>query len=71
MAKSNDRLYLSIIGGLLMAVLLMMGGTLKWYLANVAEEKKEIKESNKRQWQRISETERQVIILETLKECEK
>ena len=49
----------------------MMGGTLKWYLANVAEEKKEIKESNKRQWQRISETERQVIILETLKECEK
>ena len=71
--KGNDKIYISIIGSLLMIVFLMIGGALKWYLYSASEKEKEKKEGDSKQWEYIiknerrnSEIDKKVIILQTI-----
>lgn len=52
------KILLSIIGGLLIVVITMLGGLLKWYVNTTGE-------SNSRQWRMITDIEGRVIALET------
>lgn len=63
--KGNDKIYLSIIGGLLLVVLSMVGGAIKWYVATTGE-------SNNKQWEyirgsevRVNSVDKRVVALET------